>query len=86
MAKAYPKEFRDDVVAVARRGQAPLSQIATPFGKEALQALGGPSGPRVHVVGARTTPRATIRPKEMRDPPLVKPSCSRSRTKPPDQR
>jgi transposase len=32
MAKAYPKEFRDDVVAVARKGQAPLSQIAKDFG------------------------------------------------------
>ena len=32
MAKPYPKEFRDDVVAVARKGQAPLSQIAKDFG------------------------------------------------------
>ena len=32
MAKAYPKEFRDDVVAVASKGQAPLSQIAKDFG------------------------------------------------------
>lgn len=32
MAKAYPKEFRDDVVAVARQGKAPLSQIAKDFG------------------------------------------------------
>ena len=32
MAKAYPKEFRDDVVAVARKGQDPLSQIAKDFG------------------------------------------------------
>ena len=32
VAKAYPKEFRDDVVAVARKGQAPLSQIAKDFG------------------------------------------------------
>lgn len=32
MAKAYPKEFRDDVVAVARKGQAPLIQIAKDFG------------------------------------------------------
>jgi transposase len=32
MAKPYPKEFRDDVVAVARKGQAPLSQIARDFG------------------------------------------------------
>ena len=32
MAKAYPQEFRDDVVAVARKGQAPLSQISKDFG------------------------------------------------------
>lgn len=32
MPKPYPKEFRDDVVAVARQGQAPLSQIARDFG------------------------------------------------------
>lgn len=32
MAKPYPQEFRDDVVAVARKGQAPLSQIAKDFG------------------------------------------------------
>jgi transposase len=27
MPKPYPKEFRDDVVAVARTGHAPISQI-----------------------------------------------------------
>ncbi|MGI3782698.1 MAG: transposase [Janthinobacterium lividum] len=32
MPKAHPKEFRDDVVAVARKGQAPLSEIAKDFG------------------------------------------------------
>ena len=32
MSKAHPKEFRDDVVAVARKGQAPLSEIAKDFG------------------------------------------------------
>jgi transposase len=32
MAKPYPKEFRDDVVAVARKGEAPLNQIAKDFG------------------------------------------------------
>ena len=32
MPKPYPREFRDDVVAVARQGQAPLSQIAKDFG------------------------------------------------------
>jgi transposase len=32
MAKAYPPEFRRDVVAVARKHEAPLSQIAKDFG------------------------------------------------------
>lgn len=32
MAKQYPKEFRDDVVALARSGQAPKSQVARDFG------------------------------------------------------
>ena len=32
MNRPYPKEFRDDVVAVARRGEAPLCQIAKDFG------------------------------------------------------
>lgn len=32
MPKPYPQEFRDDVVAVARKGDAPLIQIAKDFG------------------------------------------------------
>lgn len=32
MPKPYPKEFRDAVVAVARKGEAPLNQIAKDFG------------------------------------------------------
>ena len=32
MPAPHPKEFRDDVVAVARRGEAPLSQVARDFG------------------------------------------------------
>lgn len=32
VAKPYPKEFRDDVLAVARKGQVPLAQIAKDFG------------------------------------------------------
>jgi len=31
-SKPYPREFRDDVVSVARSGQAPLTQIAKDFG------------------------------------------------------
>lgn len=32
MAKAFPEEFRRDVVAVARKGEAPITQIAKDFG------------------------------------------------------
>ena len=32
MPAPHPKEFRDDVVAVARRGEAPIAQIAKDFG------------------------------------------------------
>lgn len=32
MPKAFPKEFRADVVAVARKGEAPVAQIAKDFG------------------------------------------------------
>jgi transposase len=32
MPKPYPQEFRDDVVAVARKGEAPLKQVAKDFG------------------------------------------------------
>ena len=32
MARAFPVEFRRDVVAVARRREAPLAQIAKDFG------------------------------------------------------
>lgn len=32
MPKPYPKEFRDDVVRVARQSNAPIGQIAKDFG------------------------------------------------------
>jgi transposase len=32
MPKPFPAEFRRDVVAVARRGEAPIAQIAKDFG------------------------------------------------------
>ena len=32
VSRIHPKEFRDDVVAVARRGEAPIAQIAKDFG------------------------------------------------------
>ncbi len=32
MTNRYPREFRDDVVRVARRHEAPLTQIARDFG------------------------------------------------------
>ena len=32
MPKAFPEEFPRDLVAVARKGQAPITQIAKDFG------------------------------------------------------
>jgi transposase len=32
MPKPFPPEFRRDVIAVARKGEAPLSQVAKDFG------------------------------------------------------
>ena len=32
MPRAHPQEFRDDVVAVARKGDAPVPQLAKDFG------------------------------------------------------
>lgn len=32
MPKAFPREFRRDVVAVARKGEAPIMQVAKDFG------------------------------------------------------
>ncbi|CAL8969475.1 IS3 family transposase ISMsm7 [Propionicimonas sp. T2.31MG-18] len=32
MPKPHPREFRDDVVAVARKGEAPIAQVAKDFG------------------------------------------------------
>jgi transposase-like protein len=32
MPRPYPREFREDVVAVARRGEAPIAEIAKDFG------------------------------------------------------
>lgn len=32
MPAPHPKEFRDDVVAVARKGEAPIAQVAADFG------------------------------------------------------
>ena len=41
MPAPHPKEFRDDVVAVARKGEAPLAQIAQDFGiSESCRATG----------------------------------------------
>ena len=46
MPKPYPKEFRDDVVAVVWKGQAPSSQIAKDFGiSEGTGYLPGERGP-----------------------------------------
>ena len=36
MPAAYPREFRQDVVAIARKGQMPIAQVAKDFGIAAL--------------------------------------------------
>ena len=36
--KPYPKEFRDDVVAVFRKGEDPLNQIATDLGTSRMRS------------------------------------------------
>lgn len=32
MPRAFPREFRDDVVAIARKGELPIRQVARDFG------------------------------------------------------
>ena len=48
--KAFPLEFRRDVVAVARKGEATLSQIAVDFGGQLPRpnASGNPGAIRPH--------------------------------------
>lgn len=49
MAKAFPDEFRRDVVAVARKREAPLSKIAKDFG----------TGERTTLLATRTAEPST---------------------------
>jgi len=64
--RPHPKEFRDDVVAVARSGDAPIAQIAKGFGisdsclRTWLHAADGQDG---HRPGQRAAESA-----EMREP------------------
>ena len=64
MPKPYPKEFRDDVVAVARRAQVPLSQIAKDFGISEGSLTNWPGRADVedgHRVGVSDADRAELR-------------------------
>lgn len=60
MPKAHPKEFRDDVVAIARRGEAPISQIAKDFRisesclRNSLQAADVEAGKRSGVTASES--------------------------------
>ncbi|MBB4854788.1 hypothetical protein HNP40_002180 [Mycobacteroides chelonae] len=45
MPKPYPKEFRDDVVRVARQGDAPLTQIAADVGVSEARCTTGSNAP-----------------------------------------
>jgi transposase len=53
MPKAFPVEFRRDVVAVARKGDAPLSQIAKDFGISESCLHRWPSSPTSTTVTGR---------------------------------
>ena len=67
MPKPHPKEFRDDVVAVARKGQAPLTQIAKDFGisnsclRNWLRAADVEDGERPGVSGSEATELRELR-------------------------
>ena len=39
MPAAYPREFRQDVVAIARKGQMPIAQVAKDFGMKDGRAV-----------------------------------------------
>jgi hypothetical protein len=56
MARAYPAEFRNDVVAVARKHEASISQIAKDFGLRVApipKPILGTSGHRFTHLNAR---------------------------------
>lgn len=46
MPKAFPEGFRRDVVAVARRREAPMSRVAKDFGISEPCLAAGSSAPR----------------------------------------
>lgn len=59
MPKPHPQEFRDDVIAVARKGEAPIGQIAKDFGisesclRNWLAQADRPDAPAGELVGTR---------------------------------
>jgi len=75
---AYPLEFRRDVVAVALRRQAPMSEIAKDFGiSEVLPAPLGQAGrDRGRRAGRRTIPSQVRTPKRPPKPSQLGPACS----------
>jgi transposase len=48
--EAFPAEFRADVIAVARKGEAPLRQIAKGFGVPRPACIAGSRSPTVKTV------------------------------------
>ena len=38
--KAFPREFRDDVVEIARKGELPIRQVAKDFGVSRRDRVG----------------------------------------------
>ena len=67
MPKPYPQEFSDDVVAVAREGQAPLNQIARDSG---TTSRGFDMGGCLQDAGrdSRRSVRRRLAPRDVRSP------------------
>jgi transposase len=61
MPKAFPKEFREDVIRVARQAEAPVSQVAKDFGISEsclhrwLQQAGIEDGKRPGVIASESS-------------------------------
>jgi hypothetical protein len=52
MPKAFPKEFRDDVVAIAMRREASFAQIAKDFGIGQVPGSGVTADPSLYALSA----------------------------------
>jgi len=62
MARAQPAEFRHDIVAVARKRQAPLEQVTRDFGIGEAAGTGQPLGGRLRQLPAAGFDQPGLKP------------------------